>query len=587
MKFTYNDKLLATGSADGTLVIWTILNNENRIAPYDVDLGKNVDIIIPRAELLEKTNTIYSLERRIVEQLAEFQYQNKQNDAFASEKMRDIQSEYCAAIEALKTKNEEMEADHVAQFNVISENISQMKDEHAKKLMEIEAEFDAKILNEYDKTNALKSKMESMRDDYEMKLRKSAGCLQDTIEALESDFKKQLHERQDLIGELMKQLEFQKKEFSETKRQIELDNDRKIVELKVNYEKKLKYENDMLLKCRAEAGVTHKKFLNVTNNCDELTKEKDLLVAEHRKTRLTIRNLEKDVEELKYEIESRDQTIRQKEIRVNELLRKNDELEKNKQVLNYKIMEQKSQLEPREREIQEKKDEIANMEKMLEKLEQSKSKLELQLSELKDKLRGTKKETEAERGQNINFRSLIQRMSSDIYHLSGFVQQPVQLKAEVMKLFQRYSDDKSLNKSIESDIEVENAFLRQRNYLEKQLERAIQKAKWAEANNNTGKLLKDNIKLVTELNFVRKELNELQKINSNMESILGISGKYLPTAVAREKLAKACAVCFVFSSLIFIYFEILSDWVSLLKNFVSPCRIDTTYLQSITSLVFI
>ncbi|XP_037045778.1 cilia- and flagella-associated protein 57 [Bradysia coprophila] len=541
MKITFNDKLLATGTADGTLVIWTIMNNEGRVEPFDVDLGKNVDIIISRTELMEKNSMIGSLERRIVEQLAEFQYQNKQNDAFASEKMRDIQSEYCAAIEALKTKNEEMEADHVAQFNVISENISQMKDEHAAKLMEIEAEFNGKILNEYDKTNTLKLRMEHMRDEYEMKLRKSAGCLQDTIEALETDFKKQLHERQDLIGELMKQLEFQKKEFSETKRQIELDNDRKIVELKVNYEKKLKSENDMLLKCRAEAGVTHKKFLNVTNNCDELSKEKDLLVAEHRKTRLTIRNLQKDVEELKYEIESRDQTIRQKEIRVNELLRKNEELEKNKQVLNYKIIEQKSQLEPREREIQEKKDEITNMEKMLEKLEHTKSKLELQMSELKDKLRSTKKESESERGQNINFRSLIQRMSSDIYHLSGYVQQPVQLKAEVMKLFQRYSDDKSLNKSIESDIEVENAFLRQRHYLEKQLERALQKVKWAEANNNTGKLLKDNIKLVTELNFMRKEMNELQKTNLNMESILGISGKYLPTAIAREKLAKACA----------------------------------------------
>lgn len=122
MKFTYNDRLLATGSADGTLVIWTIMNNEGRIAPFDVDLGKNVDIIIPRSELLDNVSMIVSLERRLVEQLAEFQYQNKQNDAFASEKMRDIQSEYCAAIEALKTKNEEMEADHVAQFNVISES---------------------------------------------------------------------------------------------------------------------------------------------------------------------------------------------------------------------------------------------------------------------------------------------------------------------------------------------------------------------------------------------------------------------------------------------------------------------------------
>lgn len=31
IKITYNDKLLATGSADGTLVIWSILNNEGEL----------------------------------------------------------------------------------------------------------------------------------------------------------------------------------------------------------------------------------------------------------------------------------------------------------------------------------------------------------------------------------------------------------------------------------------------------------------------------------------------------------------------------------------------------------------------------
>jgi len=48
--------------------------------------------------------------------------------------------------------------------------------------------------------------------------------------------------------------------------------------------------------------------------------------------------------------------------------------------------------------------------------------------------------------------------------------------------------------------------------------------------------------LITELNRLRAELKDLQKVSTHMESILGISGKYMPTRLAKEKLNKAVAV---------------------------------------------
>lgn len=47
--------------------------------------------------------------------------------------------------------------------------------------MDFEAQFHEKIILEYDKLTAMKSKMDAMREEYEVKLRRSAGCLQDTI----------------------------------------------------------------------------------------------------------------------------------------------------------------------------------------------------------------------------------------------------------------------------------------------------------------------------------------------------------------------------------------------------------------------
>lgn len=546
MRITFNDMLLATGSADGTLVIWAILNNAGRIADMDPELGKCIDVMIPRSDLVDKIETIASLEQRIAQQISEFQYQLKQGDAFHSEQMRDIHTGYCAAIEDLKEKNQQMEAQHIEEFNIITENIAQTKDKHAKALMDLETDFHEKIIIEFEKSANTKKKMDDMREDYEMKLRKSAGCLQDTIEALETDFKKQLQERQELIHQLMKEMESKKSEFVEYCRQVEIDNDRKKVETQLHYEKKLKEENEMMVKWRADAGVLNKKFNSVSRNCDELEKEKDVLRAEHYKTLAVIRNYQKDVEELRKEIEDRDYTIRDKEKRVNELQKKNQELEKYKQVLNFKIAELKTQIEPREREIKEKKDQILDMEKELEGLEQSNSQLELKISELKDKYLGTDKELKLERNRCRAARSQVSRMSGDIFYVSGFLQKPIELKDEVLKLFHRYSDDKSLKQALELDAEVQNEFIRQREHLEKMIDHYKKKDTTIEitaSGAGDGKLLKENIKLLTELNKLRAELKDTQKKNFNMESILGISGKYLPTAVAREKLEKACAVC--------------------------------------------
>lgn len=547
MIITYNDMLLATGCDDGTLVFWTIMNNEGRIAPMDPELGQCVDVMIPRSDLLHKIGNIKMLEQRIAQQIDEFQYQLRQGSAFHSEQMRDIHTGYCSAISDLKEKNETMEAQHVDDFNILTENIAQTKDEHARALVDLETDFHEKIIIEFSKSANIKKQMDEMREDYEIKLRKSAGCLQDTIEALEMDFKKQLQERQELIRQLMKEMDAKKTEFVEYCSQVDVDNDRKMVETKLSYERRLKEENDSMLKWRADAGVLEKKLFSVSRNCEELEKEKDVLRAEHHKTLGIIRNYQKDVDELKKDCEDRDQTIRDKEKRVAELAKKNQELEKYKQVLNHKIVELKAQIEPREREIREKKDQIIDMEKELENLEKHNLQSELQISELKDKLISSETELRLERNRCRNSRTQVARICGDIYHVSGYIQEPLELKAEVMKLYHRYSDDKSLKKSLELDAEVENEFLRQRDYLEKLLDGCREKEKMhTDDSAARGKLINENITLLRELNNLRVELKVCQKHCYHMESILGISKKFLPTALAREKLERACAVRVVY-----------------------------------------
>lgn len=416
-------------------------------------------------------------------------------------------------------------------------------------LQDLESKYHEKIIIEYEKSASIRKTMDEMREDYENKLRKSAGCLQDTIEALETDFKRQLQERQGFIRQLMQEMEDKKTEFVEYCRQVEIDNDRNMVDSQLVYEKKLKTEQESTLKWRGQAGVLKKKHDTLTRENEELREEIDTLKEVHNKYQKTIALYTRDIEDLRREIEERDYAIGDKEKRIQELQRKNQELEKYKQVLNHKISELKAQIEPRERQIKEKRNQIVEMERELDGLQQNNMQLDLQLSELKDKYRAVEIELRTERSRARQARNHIAHICGEIYQVSK-VTDPRRLVEDMKKLYHKYSDSAELQKSMALDAEVEAEFQRQRNHVEKVS--AVCKSKIGRKNESATitKLINENVVLLEELNSLRQQLKESQKQILNMESLLGVGGKSTSAPLARQKLEKA----FTVSRLLFIFF---------------------------------
>jgi hypothetical protein len=185
---TYDDKMLISVGEDGTLVFWTITNAENRVAEVtDTEMGKCEDILISRQELNSKVDQIALLEMRINEQIAEFQYQKQQGDSFHSEQMRDVHEKYCSALEDLKKQNETLQALHVDQLNELTTTITKSNEKHQREVEVLEANFNDKIIIEYENQNKQLKKMDEMKEHYEEKLKRSSSCLQDTIGEVEED----------------------------------------------------------------------------------------------------------------------------------------------------------------------------------------------------------------------------------------------------------------------------------------------------------------------------------------------------------------------------------------------------------------
>ncbi|XP_058450791.1 cilia- and flagella-associated protein 57 [Malaya genurostris] len=538
---TYNDSTLVTAASDGTLIIWTILNIEGKTAAHARELGLCTDILISRQDLVDKNDAITKLEMRIQQQIMEFQYKMQQGDAFHSEQMRDIHRDYCTAIEELKKKNEEMEYAHLEECNLMTASIAQAKEDHQKEMMEFEAQFHEKIIMEYDKLSNLKQHMDQMREDYEVKLRRSAGCLQDTIESLEAEQKKKLNEKQEIVNSLLKELDRKKREFEEYCKQVDVDNDRKKVELQLEYEKKLEEEEESCMKWRGEAGVLKKKFSTLSREAENHRKEIETLQYQHGRFQQAIKQHQKDIEELKREVIDREAVIRDRERKLHELSKKNGELEKYKQVQTHKINELKSQIEPKDREIKDKKEVIGEMEKKLEELQQGNKRLALQLQELRDKYYGADLELRKERHLSRSAKNQFQQVCREIYNVSGLIQKPDELKRGITDMCHRYSDDKELQKSLALDEDVQNEFLRQREHLEKIMKSAKSKCNSKKDTGEGMRLMKENMELLAELNKLRELLNEKQRACTRMEALLGLSSKTVSPREAKLKLEKAVA----------------------------------------------
>ncbi|XP_067002116.2 cilia- and flagella-associated protein 57 [Anabrus simplex] len=537
-----DDQTLISCSEDGTLCLWKIAAIQTQIVRMDKEFSYAAEILINKDDLKDKIHKIVDLTQRIKELENEHNYQMRQTEAFHADKLKEVHEGYCQVIEELKDKNEQLESEHTQEMNTINNEISKMKSSHEQAIQSMETSYNAKLIVEYDKYQLLEDKMQKMRDACEKEMADMTLDKEKALKELTESYESQLHEKNVQIEELHEESNQQIKEHERIKLEIEDDADREIVEVKTRYELQLKEEKDINVRLRGEAGVMKKKFISSQKEIDEFKHQVHTLQGEHQKFQATISGLDRDINDLKKEINERDATIQDKEKRIYDLKRKNQELEKFKFVLNYKIKELKNQIEPKDREIKEKKEQIQDMELELENLQKTNTSLDLQLAELKEKLHATDMELQTTLSQNRGSRALFRRMQMDLHDAAGLIQEPNKLKQAVTALYHKYSqdDDDFLNTRVQ-DVDAQAEFMRQREHLERTVA-ALKRQAAKETKGAIGdgaKIMEENVTFIVEINNLRRELKLAQRHISDMESILGLSAKYMSPKEAQARLSSA------------------------------------------------
>merc|ERR1719265_2889381 len=232
------------------------------------------------------------------------------------------------------------------------------------------------------------------------------------------------------------------------------------------------------------------------------------------------------------EIKERDRTIGDKEQKIYDLKKQNQELEKYKFVLDYKIKELKAQIDPKNDSIADMKKQIQAMDADLEDYHRKNKQLRVNIEQLQSKQRSLQEEIVSQRKKMTDCQTIIKRFKNDLHESVQFIHDPKLLKESIANLYKKYVPNGIKKQELDSDIQ--RKYNRQRDYLEKSVEslkRKLLKDSDVHRQDNM-RILQENVALIREINDLRREINYLK--HERQQQRLNVSklkqgGKSAPT----------------------------------------------------------
>ncbi|XP_028390638.1 cilia- and flagella-associated protein 57-like [Dendronephthya gigantea] len=550
MRMSFDDQYLFTVGEDASLFIYKATDKEGRGLKRDKEIVYADEILITKSDLEEKNSMMAELKTRVEELKMENEYQLRLKDMNYNEKIKELTEKFIQEMESLKTKNQVLKTDKEKEEAKHEEEISDVREKHSRELQDLESANNQKLMSEYEKYQELQSKSQKMQEDYDRQLEEMEASKGQALSELTEYFETKLQEKTGHLEQSQDESRQQVREHEETKRQIEEDADREILDIKNKYERRLREEKEQNLRLKGETGIMRKKFTSLQKEIDDYKTEIQRLHGEQNKLQGVIKSLEKDIYGLKKEIQERDETIQDKEKRIYDLKKKNQELEKFKFVLDYKIKELKKQIEPRENDIKAMKEQIQEMESELERFHKRNTSLELNIDVLRQKLKATDKEMHMERQKVTDIEAVVKRFKTDLYNCVGFIQEPKKLKESVKQLYQKYVQDDTNESSASVDADIQREYARQREHLERSvasLRKKLEKDNEIHRADNV-RIMQENVSLIKEINDLRRELKIARTQVHDLEAALGVmrrtqgsGGKGAKSAPTRKNASRESA----------------------------------------------
>uniref|UniRef100_A0A8C9LBG8 Cilia and flagella associated protein 57 n=1 Tax=Pavo cristatus TaxID=9049 RepID=A0A8C9LBG8_PAVCR len=527
MSVTNDDLFLLTASEDGSIFFWKVYRKKGKILKREKEFEYAEEVLIMKSDIEEKSRAMLDLQIRVKELQTENDYQLRLKDMSCYEKIKELEETFTQELESLKNKHQILQAEKNNQEMQHQLQLSELMNKHAKEMRELESDSNQKLLMENEKYQELQVNSQRMQEEYEKQLHNLQESKNRALEELTDYYEEKLNEKSLLLEEAEEDMRQQLQAHEEIKKQIEEDEDREIQDIKMKYERRLVEERESNLQLKGEIGVMNKRLNSLQKELKERNSDIEDMKLEQQNLQGVIKSLEKDISMLNTNIEKRTNTIQEKEKHIYDLKKKNQELEKFKFVLDHRIEQFRKQIESRENDIKIMKEQIHKMERELEQLHKENTQLKLNITQLQQKLKATDNELHKERQKKQNMEALIKRFKMDLHNCVGFIQDYKKLKAGIRELYTKYVQQLEMVEMEEVDTDLQQEYMRQREYLERNLAALKKKAVKDQESHQAAytRIMQENVSLIKEINDLRQELTVAHTQVHDLQSALRLTKK--------------------------------------------------------------
>ena len=520
MRMSHDGNYIYSGDSTGMIIVSQIEGTNSSHHGHTLKSGgisnfDFVDEIMYKKHVYDgKKELIITLNNTITELIANNEHALRYKEMDHKTKVSQITTESNEKLHIEKEKYSKLNQAKLDMDNKFNDQMMQTDVLHEKRLEEMDMKYKTKLNAEYVRQADLREEIVRMQDQWNKENEALVESHQDYLRELTDEYDEKLRREHELQKLLQQEKIDLAQKFDAKNNFIDDDADVEIEDLKLRYTKRLKTEDETLVNLMSEHQTLKKKLQMLGKDAQKQKDENRKNKEREEKMYENMDSLQRDIINHKKEIRERDDTITDKEKRIYALKKKNQELEKFRFVLDYKIKELKMQIVPREEEIKDMRKQIEDMNVELVQYHKSNKALNLMISEMKLKSEGMRRELilQTER-YDMNAR-IIEKYRQDLHEIAApeYRNSFAELKIGITKLFRLYLQDDNddnpnspLKASKGEDPQV--TYNRDREQLERSLvslRRAVDVDAKAHKRDTT-KLLKENVVLTTQLNEMRKD----------------------------------------------------------------------------------
>jgi WD40 repeat protein len=543
IRITFDDFYLFSCSEDGCLFIFDVRKKDNVRSKREKEnvLPHADEILVTRTFLEEKQAALLELETQVEELSNQIDFQIRHRDTYHKEEMVELEEKYTHEIEQERMKYELLREEKNDAEMESEESMKSLVELHAKQTQELEASFQHKMMIEVDRYQKLAAEREKAHASWQKEFTEMMEDHKRKVEKFQDEFQDTQGKEKHAIERIKEEKTLAERVHAETMDQLEKDTDQEIEELKEEKETALKKENAKKVELRGKSGIHKRESEEAKKDMMKLDDRLRGLQEEARKKQEKIEQLKEENARDTAEIDKRELIIEQREQKIYALKKQNQELEKFKFVLDYKIKELKMQIEPRNAQIAEMNRQIHEMDEELEEYHKKNKQLQVNIEQLQNKQRTLQEEVVTQRKKMSDCHTIIKRFKTDLHECVEFIQEPKQLRDHLTNLYKKYVPKGVQKHELDSDIQRE--YNRQRDYLQKSVEslkRKLLKDSDVHRRDNTC-ALQENVALIREINELRRDIDCLkrerqqQRLNVSKLKGGGNSSTTSPTAGASGK----------------------------------------------------